>query len=70
VNEQTKEHLKSIVEENGLQETIQGLVGICQIKAMPKSQSEFDKDVAARFGRALVLLSELQLKLDTPPYEM
>jgi hypothetical protein len=70
MDEEDEKLLRSIVEKTSLSDTVGALIRICLSKALPKSESHFDREVALRWGKAAGLLGRLNLKLSTPPHEM
>ena len=61
-----QEQLRALVEEHGLRDVFHVLVRVCADKAKPVSASDYDKEIASRWGEALVLLSRIEPKLTVP----
>jgi hypothetical protein len=50
---QLQERLRALVEEQGLQGVFSALVHVCADKTKPASASDYDKEIASRWGEAV-----------------
>jgi hypothetical protein len=60
-----EEQLRTLVEEHGLQDVFSVLIRVCANKTHPATASGFDREIASRWGKALVLLSRVQPQLNS-----
>jgi len=62
---QLVEQIRALVEEHGLQDVFAGLIHVCADKTIPASASEYDKEIALRWGKAMALLARIQPQLNS-----
>ena len=61
-----EEQMKALGEEHGFRDIVHTLAHVCAEKTRPASASAYDREIASRWGEALVLLTRIQPKLRLP----